>query len=84
MTLDERPARPQSAAVLRQSAQAPCWIEEADSGNNEDGRVLHSCDTIRSRGLLRFLPSPEGTPSMSISGFWAVRPARLRAEQESG
>jgi len=55
MTLDERPARPQSAAMLRQIAQAPCWIEEADRGNNEDGRVLQSSGTIRSHYLLRFL-----------------------------
>jgi len=54
MTLDELPARPQSAAVLRESAQAPCWINEADRGNNEDGLALQSRDTIRTRYLSDF------------------------------
>jgi hypothetical protein len=51
MTLDERPARPQSAAVVRLRAHSPCWILEADRGNNEDGCELQSCDTTRMHSL---------------------------------
>ena len=45
MTLDELPARPQSAAVLHQDAQSPSWAYDVKRGNNEDGLVLQSRDT---------------------------------------
>jgi len=45
MTLDELPARPQSAAGPRQEARAPSWTEQCRRSNNKDGTVLQSRDT---------------------------------------